>query len=71
MIAAYSVVDPAAGSGSASGESRGTLGGSAEVRKDKEEIPVKRQKEGKRKVIEDKDSENNIMEINEKNNEIK
>ena len=70
-IAAYSVVDPAAGSGSASGESRGTLGGSAEVRKDKEEIPVKRQKEGKRKVIEDKDSENNIMEINEKNNEIK
>ena len=39
--------------------------------KDKEEIPVKRQKEGKRKVIEDKDSENNIMEINEKNNEIK
>ena len=54
-IAAYSVVDPAAGSGSASGESRGTLGGSAEVRKDKEEIPVKRQKEGKRKVIEDKE----------------
>ncbi len=34
--------------------------GSAEVRKDKEEIPVKRQKEGKRKEIEDKDIVNQI-----------
>ncbi len=32
----------------------------SEVRKDKEEIPVKRQKEGKRKEIEDKDIVNQI-----------
>jgi hypothetical protein len=40
-IAAYSVVDPAANSDSASGESRGTLGDSAEVRKDEKKITIK------------------------------